>query len=162
MKASELNREALNFAVAKALGHEVMLFDDLFIDNAKRKGFDINRVMEHLAWQHDQGKYIIVEVRNLQLDQMHPENLTPTRCAKEIPDYCGDWAQGGPIIERENMSLVGGYKGFVGSTDWFASTNIEHPLWEQRFRGPTALIAAMRCYVASKLGDEIEIPEELK
>ncbi len=28
--------------------------------------------------------------------------------------------------------------------------------------GPTPLIAAMRCYVASKLGDEIEIPEELK
>jgi hypothetical protein len=24
------------------------------------------------------------------------------------------------------------------------------------------LIAAMRCYVASKLGDEIEIPEELQ
>jgi len=28
--------------------------------------------------------------------------------------------------------------------------------------GPTPLIAAMRCYVASKLGDEVEIPEELK
>lgn len=27
-------------------------------------------------------------------------------------------------------------------------------------RGP--LIAAMRCFVASKLGDEVEIPEELK
>lgn len=27
--------------------------------------------------------------------------------------------------------------------------------------GPTPLIAAMRCYVASKLGDEVEIPEEL-
>jgi hypothetical protein len=38
----------------------------------------------------------------------------------------------------------------------------------QRFKqniqtdGPTPLIAAMRCYVASKLGDEIDIPEELK
>jgi hypothetical protein len=28
--------------------------------------------------------------------------------------------------------------------------------------GPTPLIAAMRCYVASKLGDDIEIPEGLK
>jgi len=27
--------------------------------------------------------------------------------------------------------------------------------------GPTPLIAATRCYVASKLGDDIEIPEEL-
>jgi hypothetical protein len=28
--------------------------------------------------------------------------------------------------------------------------------------GPTPLIAAMRCYVASKMGDEIELPEEVK
>jgi hypothetical protein len=27
--------------------------------------------------------------------------------------------------------------------------------------GPTPLIAAMRCYVASKLGDEVEVPNEL-
>jgi hypothetical protein len=30
-----------------------------------------------------------------------------------------------------------------------------------RAEGPTPLIAAMRCYVASKLGDTVEIPEEL-
>ena len=28
--------------------------------------------------------------------------------------------------------------------------------------GPTPLIAAMRCYVASKLGDEVEVPVELQ
>ena len=28
--------------------------------------------------------------------------------------------------------------------------------------GPNPLIAVMRCYVASKLGDEVNIPEELK
>mgnify|MGYP003443521145 FL=1 len=27
--------------------------------------------------------------------------------------------------------------------------------------GPTPLVAAMRCYVASKLGDEVDVPEEL-
>jgi hypothetical protein len=27
--------------------------------------------------------------------------------------------------------------------------------------GPTPLIAAMRCYVAAKLGDTVEIPEDL-
>jgi len=27
--------------------------------------------------------------------------------------------------------------------------------------GDTPLIAAMRCYVASKLGDEVDVPEEL-
>lgn len=164
MRTSELNREALNFAVAKALGHEVMMFDDLFIANALCKGFDINRIMGHLAWQHDQGKYIIVEVRNLQLDQMHPENLTPTRCAKEIPDYCGDWAQGGPIIERELISIESAFKaaGYdPGGWYWRAACITED---DKAFfiDGPTPLIAAMRCYVASKLGDEIEIPEELQ
>ena len=36
--------------------------------------------------------------------------------------------------------------------------------WKQLLKhlGKTKLIAAMRCYVASKLGDEVEIPEELK
>ena len=73
-----------------------------------------------------------------------------------------DWAQGGPIIERENISLTAGYVGFVDSTDWFAQPNLDHPMWEVRVRGTTPLIAAMRCFVASKLGDEVEIPEELK
>ena len=27
--------------------------------------------------------------------------------------------------------------------------------------GPTPLIAAMRCFVASKLGDEVDVPDEL-
>gem|GEM_PF-2663022 len=28
--------------------------------------------------------------------------------------------------------------------------------------GKTPLVAAMRCYVASKLGEEVDIPDELK
>jgi len=60
------------------------------------------------------------------------------------------WEQGGPIIEREQMSIE-----WTGE-DWMAY--IEHD--EESF-GPTPLIAAMRCYVASKLGDDIEIPEGL-
>ncbi len=59
-----------------------------------------------------------------------------------------DWAQGGPIIEREKMEFRN--KGH------YASYN-DGPT----FYGETHLIAAMRCYVASKLGDEVEIPEEL-
>jgi hypothetical protein len=39
---------------------------------------------------------------------------------------------------------------------WFCEI-AEGGLWF----GPTPLIAAMRCYVASKLGDDINIPEEL-
>jgi hypothetical protein len=57
-----------------------------------------------------------------------------------------DWTQGGPIIEREGIALIPG---------WTA----ERPGFSAD--GNTPLIAAMRCYVASKLGDEVEIPEEL-
>ena len=69
-----------------------------------------------------------------------------------------DWAQGGPIIERENMPISHSPYDhvFYGRTrPWCA---------EKKGRmeyGPTPLIAAMRCYVASKLGDEVELPEEL-
>jgi len=70
-----------------------------------------------------------------------------------------DWAQGGPIIERERIAI-----GFdriddidCGLAIWAACKY--HDGVEGY--GPTPLIAAMRCYVASKLGEEVEIPEEL-
>ena len=62
------------------------------------------------------------------------------------------WAQGGPLIEREWISVWQ-----VGKNYWKADRSGLHSM-----DGPTPLIAACRCYVASKLGDEIEIPEELK
>lgn len=63
------------------------------------------------------------------------------------------WAQGGPIIEREMIELQP-----FGPYGWNA-INFSRSVAEF---GQTALIAAMRCYVASKLGDEVELPEELK
>ena len=63
--------------------------------------------------------------------------------------WATDWAQGGPIIEREGIALY-----LYGSGDWNAMMGKE-------YQGPTPLIAAMRCYVASKLGDDIELPKEL-
>jgi len=63
-----------------------------------------------------------------------------------------DWAQGGPIIERMKIEV------FLRDEAWFAHSQLSTP---EDFPGDTPLIAAMRCYVASKLGDEIEIPKEL-
>lgn len=74
--------------------------------------------------------------------------------------YSTDWSQGGPIIEREEMSLV---PFDAHSTKWEArckSTLPKTVKFVER-RGPTPLIAAMRCYVASKLGDTVDIPDEL-
>ena len=67
-----------------------------------------------------------------------------------------NWAQGGPIIERERITL----DGTAILNQWMAVFHVpdEEP-WEMR--GPTPLIAAMRCFVASKLGDEVEVPPEI-
>jgi hypothetical protein len=69
--------------------------------------------------------------------------------------YSTDWSQGGPIIERERITL----DGTAILNQWMAVFYVpdEEP-WEMR--GPTPLIAAMRCFVASKLGDEIELPKD--
>lgn len=64
-----------------------------------------------------------------------------------------DWAQGGPIIEREGISIVA-----MPNGSWQSQGRNLRP----HFHNPTPLIAAMRCYVASNLGDEVEIPNELK
>jgi hypothetical protein len=66
--------------------------------------------------------------------------------------YSTDWAQGGPIIEKEKIDVV--HVGFAQSDDkkWVAM---------DKHYGPTPLIAAMLCYVASQLGDEVDAPDEL-
>jgi hypothetical protein len=69
------------------------------------------------------------------------------------PEYSSDWMQGGPIIGREKIQIKEN-----GHGHWFAKKFIKDG-W---VRGTTPLIAAMRCYVASKLGDEVNVPEELK
>jgi hypothetical protein len=67
--------------------------------------------------------------------------------------YSTDWAQGGPIIEREKIAI----RENADSPDWYACKR-----WDRDGAfGPTPLIAAMRCYVASKLGDEVDVPKEL-
>ena len=68
-----------------------------------------------------------------------------------------DWSQGGPIIEREGVWTRTTDE---GEDDPSCKWRAELPYLAVEV-GPTPLIAAMRCYVASKLGDEIEIPKEL-
>lgn len=63
------------------------------------------------------------------------------------------WAQGGPIIERKKISIS-----FTVSKGVAARTTAYPPEYHY---GSTALEAAMRCYTVSKLGPEIEVPDEL-
>lgn len=74
-------------------------------------------------------------------------------------DYSTEWSHGGPIIEREKINMI--YRQAINrmnlkiSSLWIASV-VTHGA-----EGPTPLIAAMRCFVASKLGDTVDVPPEL-
>ena len=69
---------------------------------------------------------------------------------RRIPRYSIDWGYGGPIIEREKIELE--WSGF----EWWACMRAD-----EDESGPTPLIAAMRCYCCAKLGEFVDIPEEL-
>jgi hypothetical protein len=69
-----------------------------------------------------------------------------------------DWAQGGPIIEREWLDVAPWPNESDQDFHWQCK---QHDSIDCVAFGPTPLIAAMRCYVASKLGDTVDIPEEL-
>ena len=75
------------------------------------------------------------------------------------PEYSTDWAQGGPIIEYEKIGITPTSRApsFAWAAHCIPDEGVEYYAY-----GPTPLIAAMRCYVAGQLGDEVEIPEELK
>ena len=67
-----------------------------------------------------------------------------------------DWAQGGPIIERERLELAS-TDDTLDDDKWMSwSQDGYHVMY-----GTNLLIAAMRCYVVSKLGYDVDIPSEL-
>ncbi len=70
---------------------------------------------------------------------------TPT-----CPKYSTDWSIMGPIIDRERINL-----------EPFKDINGEQWSADGQWDSPTPLIAAARYYVASKLGSEADVPEEL-
>ncbi|WP_342051283.1 MULTISPECIES: phage protein NinX family protein [unclassified Cupriavidus] len=93
------------------------------------------------------------------------------------------WGDGGPIIGREGIAT----RKHQASGTWYAMAladigDMQTPNWNemtarggerygaysyqvhkrrQRFGGPTMLVAAMRCYVASKAGAEVDVPDDL-
>ena len=82
--------------------------------------------------------------------------------------YSTDWSQGGPIIDRESIAMTATPDGLWSAYAPKGTRSLQHGgqavevfNWTYKQQGETPLIAAMRCYVASKLGVEIELPEEL-
>jgi hypothetical protein len=96
-----------------------------------------------------------------------PTAENPSKFFTFAAGYSSDWSLAGPIIERELIQIVphflpAGSRRPVGVWEWGAyllgPSNIDGCC---EMTGPTPLIAAMRCYVASRLGNTVQIPEEL-
>lgn len=71
---------------------------------------------------------------------------------KYVYEPSTNWAQGGPIIERECIDL---YQSGIWSAEIVKGEGVIHA------EGPTPLVAAMRCFVASRLGEEVDVTSEL-
>ena len=135
MKTSELTGHALNWAVAMAEGDKVF---------RPRLGRPSNWDKEAYLKDGSDDRWV-VRVENPRVAHFVDWTYNPS----------GDWMQGGPIIERECISIEN-----KTDTGWWVATRIEGSSVSEEY-GRTPLVAAMRCYVASKLGNAVEIPAEL-
>jgi hypothetical protein len=79
--------------------------------------------------------------------------ITEDDCVDFKPS--SNWSQGGPIIERERITL--------DAIDC-GETWIAQDYWKEfpAVEDSTPLVAAMRCYVFSELGDEVDLPVEIR
>lgn len=133
MKTSELTGAALDWAVAKCEGLPLKLDPMGF-----RKDAPTSIQANWWVWDGEGQNQVIGHRKTRRGEE---DGYSPST----------DWAQGGPIIERVVTKIE----------DYGDCWGAEGPDAPEKF-GPTPLIAAMRCYVASKLGDDVEIPEQLK
>ena len=133
IKTSELTGAALDWAVGVAEGMQWQS-DDPEVGLYHRRDY-----------QYSNDRLVL---RDLDYDTMDDWGLT-------LYSPSTDWAQGGPIIERKHITIRVDIRG----GKWVAF--LDGGRVTARMTGTTPLIAAMRCYVASKLGDEITLPKEL-
>ena len=83
------------------------------------------------------------------------EFLNSSAARRSLHIYSSFWAQGGPIIERERISI--NYDASGRYSQGWRAFSAKMPI----MLGDTPLIAAMRCYVATKYGDEVPDMEEV-
>lgn len=135
MKVSELEGDRLNYWVARAEGYEHL--------GAVGTNFEND---QDIPWCRS-------DVNDWWRDKLGNWLCGP--CQSFPYAYSTDWSQGGPIIEREGiqvapMRLGDGWE----IKSWRASRrNCGALACDQEAETP--LIAAMRCFVASKFGEEV-------
>lgn len=153
IKTSELIGPALDWAVAKCEKHNVTV---LTVEEHWLRLIEGSPEHEIAALK----EYVYPSLKP-EIKVLNPDGFKATPTFEQAPmafnaglaRFCfsTSWLQGGPIIEREKYEIHNGANG----------ERVAHGEFQKYGIGPTALIAAMRCHVASRLGDEVDVPEEL-
>ena len=108
--------------------------------------------------------WLVAKCGGRALDTTDPNDLWLSRdgiADQPLHSYTpsSDWAQGGPIIERIKGLE---FKHWLESKpESCCEVRIHNYEGDWVAFGPTPLIAVMRSYVASKLGETVEVPDEL-
>lgn len=132
MKVSELSGELLGLWVAKALSYEL-------VSELVQIGEAALGKRGHVIFYSESGELLVAG------KVLHG----PWRPHE-------DWAQGGPIIEREGIELVlAGHALASAGNEWVVPDWLYDEVGGNKAYGPTPLIAAMRAFVASKYGEEV-------
>jgi len=121
----------------------------------------VGAITPSISFSDDRDKNARGSVDMFYMSQDDAQQAAEAMLKGTIEDYypSTNWSQGGPIIERERIQVFP----HNGAMEWCGVARAQREGYVALLTkdGPTPLIAAMRCYVASKLGDEVEIPEEL-
>lgn len=133
IKTSELEGAELDWAVAKAVGRSILL---------------------------NKSTALIPEsIDEQELRFISASSVLATDDARTLYEYkpSTDWSQGGPLIDKYRLCFT---SSLVEDGGLYANFIITGGYGPQSW-GATCLIAAMRAIVASELGDEVYVPEEL-
>ena len=132
MRVAELNGALLDYWVARAQGYEHT--------SARDAGFALDGQAAPCIFTTSRGN-----LRLAKADSVTAWNPSTA------------WVCGGPIIEREGISIMRWEIPNDNGANWTAR-NLRADIHAD---GPTPLIAAMRAFVASKFGEEVEdAPQE--
>jgi hypothetical protein len=121
--------------------HDIWTLEGPLLDAAVAiaEGLPFSRIQDGIAWLH----------------------LTDLRSGsvRECPCFSSRWADGGPIIERESITLQRLPSCWAAAVAVKWSDDEAAESMKGGADGPTALIAAMRAYVDSKLdGGPVDLP----
>ena len=153
MKTKDLMDDALDWAVAKCEGRTLMRRQDYFRHKGKNETFIASLPNDLIEVTPDRETFLAVSTgysrdRSLAEAIIEREGIAifPARQNSGVV-WCADLCKAGfpsyPLHDLDNRMAW-----------WFEESEV--------ITGPTPLVAAMRCYVASRLGEEIELPAGLE